>query len=129
MPRLHLTDRPDYNGQLALALHPDGYLKFADGVAQVDSADLAADLTDRYGNVAILEAEDADAESAETEAETAGLDPSNFTIAELEDAVSRGEITVDTAEAVLARERAGPNRVGAKELLRDVAEVSIDAED
>lgn len=122
-------DEP-FTGELTAGLHPDGTIEFENDKATVEDEDLARQLANRHTHVEYAgavdddsdesvaddssadEAGEADDSDAETVAEPP-LNPSEFSVDELEDALADGDYTVRELEVIGDAEEADKNRTTA----------------
>ena len=116
--RLHLTRDPDFSGTLPFAFAPDGELTFADGVTTVPDDD-SLDWLSRYPALDVVDESDAPDETDVDDADgPLALDPSNYTVSELRDALDVSELSDSDLDATLAAEESGKDRDTAKEAIR-----------
>ena len=120
--RLELTRQPEFSGTLPFSFAPGGELTFADGVTTVPDDDPLEWLS-RYPALDVVNESDAPAETtaadtAESADKPLALDPSNYSVSDLRDALSVTDLSVSDLEATLAAEESGKDRDTATEAIR-----------
>ncbi|WP_226479167.1 hypothetical protein [Natrinema amylolyticum] len=114
------THNEDYDGTLTLGELPDGELSFDGGAAIVEDEGVATRLADRYVNLEYAgPVEGQGAESTETEPTDLPVDPTEYTIAELETELEDQEFSEDELQAVLEAEASGQDRDGATDAIEE----------
>lgn len=122
---VHLTADEDYTGTLTLGAHPDGEVDFEEGVAIVEDQEVAETLAARYPNIRVAGEVDVDtSDSSESESGESGesvaepaIDPSEYTISELEAEIESGDYTDNELETIREAESATDDRDGAIEAI------------
>lgn len=103
---------------LTLGSHPDGELTFKDSSAIVDDETLAQRLAERYPHLEYAGPADAD---GSTSADSP-IDPSEYTIDDLEDTLAVEEYSAAELEAICEAEQAEKDRNGAISVIEDALE-------